>query len=77
MPAQYIVTYGRGRELKPLNVFQNALSVALELDKHFAGTVGIVNQDNIDVCMDEDCKSCNRDGLTAEEREALSDAGLA
>ena len=75
MAAQYIVQYG-SKELPPLNVWSNALAVAVELNQHTGQAVSIVNVDAIDVCPDSDCTSCNRDGLSAEERQALMEAGL-
>lgn len=74
--AKYVVTYGAGKELPPLNVWDNALAVAKELNQHTGAAVSIVNVDGIDVCPDSDCKSCNRDGLTPEQLDALNDAGI-
>ena len=75
MPAQYVVTYGR-KELPPLHSWQDALLVGKELHKHSGHAVSIVNINAIDVCPDGDCTSCNHDGLTAEEREQLEEAGI-
>lgn len=76
MAASYIVQYGRRQESAPIETFGDALLLAASHHNDHPGTVTIINTDLIDVCPDEECSSCNRDGLTAEEREALSDAGL-
>lgn len=75
MAAQYVVQSGR-KELPPLHSWQDALMVAKDLAKCSKQAVSIVNLDAIDVCMGEDCTECNRDGLTAEEREQLEEAGI-
>lgn len=75
MPAQYIVTYGH-KALPPLTVWANALQVAKDLAQFSKQAVSIVNVDNIDVCPDADCKSCNHDGLSQAERDELNEAGI-
>ena len=77
MTAKYLVSYGRGQELKPPFLsFKTALEAAVVLDQAGKVNVSVINTDAIDVCPDQGCKSCSRDGLTDQEREALAEAGL-
>ena len=71
MSADYRVIHGRfDRGEEPCPDFATALIFAQKVNGR------VINADNVDVCGDEDCRSCNRTGLTKDEQDACDEVGL-